>query len=68
MLRGVSMASVTPRTSPSRRWPAVVLAGQLVAAAILLIRELGGLQPAELAVHDRLVASRAGNQSGAACG
>jgi adenylate cyclase len=43
-----------------RRWPKVVLAAQLAAAAVLLCRGLGWLQPAELAAYDRLVAAWAG--------
>ena len=43
-----------------RQWPRVMLAAQLAAAAVLYCRELGGLQPAELAVYDRLVTAWAG--------
>lgn len=46
-----------------RRWPRVVLAAQLVAAAVLSCRELAWLQPAELAAYDRLVAAWAGQGS-----
>ena len=43
-----------------RRWPRVMLAAQLVAAAVLCCRELAWLQPAELAAYDRLVTAWAG--------
>lgn len=44
-----------------RRWPRVVLAAQLAAAAVLCCRELAWLQPAELAAYDRLVTAWAGH-------
>ena len=43
-----------------RRWAKVLLAAQVVAAVVLLCRELGWLQPAELAAYDRLVVAWAG--------
>ena len=46
-----------------RRWPQVMLAAQLVAAAVLCGREQAWLQPAELAVYDRLVSAWAGRAS-----
>ncbi len=45
-----------------RLWPRVLLAAQLVAAAVLLCRELAWLQPAELAAYDRLVTAWAGQE------
>ena len=44
------------------RWPRVMLAAQLVAAAVLSCRELAWLQPAELAAYDRLVTAWAGQE------
>jgi adenylate cyclase len=44
------------------RWSQVMLAAQLIAAAVLLCRELALLQPAELAVYDRLVVTWAGRE------
>ena len=45
-----------------RRWPRVMLVAQLVAAAVLCCRGLAWLQPAELAVYDRLATAWAGQE------
>src|SRR3954451_15062215 len=57
------LASVTwdqMRRLLHRQWSKAMLAAQLIAAAILLCRGLAWLQPAELAVYDRLVVAWAG--------
>jgi adenylate cyclase len=51
-----------PRRRLRRRWTSVLLAAQAVAAVVLLCREFGWLQPAELAVYDRLVVAWAGHE------